>query len=183
MSRDWWDPWQETAPLMSLYKTVRLLPQIKPQTNKQTKKPEQKPKAKISQTTLLSSHTGPALPHSTVTPLVFLLLFLKHTLLPGALRFLYRWSGMLPTHAAPPCPPQTLYIPVSFPSDLCPNVTFLWGLPWPYHIPSSSCFPAVFFSIITQSSDLLVCIFMCFCQSLPTISSSVCNNAWHIGGM
>ena len=103
MSRDWWDPWQETAPLMPLYKTVRLLPQIKPQTKKQNKtkqkqNPEEKPKAKISQTTLLSSHTGPALPHSTVSPLVFLLLFLKHTLLPGALHFLYSWSGMLPTH-------------------------------------------------------------------------------------
>lgn len=106
---------------MSLYKTVWLLPQIKPQTKKKKeKKPEQKPKTKISQTTLLSSHTGPALPHSTVTPLVFLLLFLKHMFLPGALHFLYSWSGTLPTHTAPPRPPQTLYIPVSFPSGLCP---------------------------------------------------------------
>lgn len=165
---------------MSLYKTVWLLPQIKPQTKKKKKekKPEQKPKTKISQTTLLSSHTGPALPHSTVTPLVFLLLFLKHMFLPGVLHFLYSWSGMLPTHAAPPRPPQTLYIPVSFPSGLCPMSPSREALlDCIISLPPLVSLSAIFFSIIIQSSDILVCVFMCFCQSLPTISSSVCNNA------
>ena len=166
---------------MPLYKTVRLLPQIKPQTKKQNKtkqkqNPEEKPKAKISQTTLLSSHTGPALPHSTVSPLVFLLLFLKHTLLPGPCISCTVGLGCC-QHTSPTLPTPNPIYPCLISFRSLPKCHLLVRPSLTISYPFLLLSPSLLFFSLTQSSDILVCIFMCFCQSLPTISSSVCNNA------